>query len=85
MDINKKNGDKIEITNIVERAKRKAEKITKSIESDYVFPMLKGSNVRKWNVTYDTYLLCPHTAETKMWPVAQTILKEEVPDTFDYL
>lgn len=85
LNVNKKDGNKIEISNIVERAKRKAEKITKSIEPDYVFPMLKGSNVRKWNITYDTYLLCPHTAETKMWPVAQTVLKDEVPDTYDYL
>lgn len=85
LNVNKKDGDKIEITNIVERAKRKSEKVTKSIEPDYVFPMLKGSNVRKWNITYDTYLLCPHTSETKMRPVAQSILQEEVPETFDYL
>lgn len=85
LNVNKKEGEKIEISNVVERAKRKVEKITKIIEPDYVFPMLKGSNVRKWNITYDTYLLCPHTAETKMWPVALTVLQEEVPDTFEYL
>lgn len=85
LKVNKKDGDKVEISNIVERAKRKAEKITRIIEPDYIFPMLKGSNVRKWNISYDTYLLCPHTAETKMWPVAQTILNEEVPETFKYL
>ncbi len=85
LNVNKKDGEKIEISNIVERAKRKVEKVTKLIEPDYVFPMLKGSNVRKWNITYDTYLLCPHTAETKMWPVAQSVLQEEVPDTLDYL
>lgn len=85
LNINRKDGDKIEISNNVERAKRKVEKVTKLIEPDYVFPMLKGSNVQKWNVTYDTYLLCPHTAETKMWPVAQTVLEKEVPETFNYL
>lgn len=85
LNINKKEGEKIEVSNIVERAKRKTEKITRIIEPDYVFPMLKGSNVRKWNITYDTYLLCPHTAETKMWPVTQTVLQEEVPDTLEYL
>lgn len=85
LEIHRKDNTKIEISNIVERAKRKSEKITRFIEPDYVFPMLKGSNVKKWNITYDTYLLCPHTAETKMWPVAQSILKEEVPDTYTYL
>ncbi len=75
----------VEITNIVERAKRKAEKVTAIIESEHVYPMLKGSNVRKWKTAYDTYLLCPHTAETKMWPVSQETLKENCPQTYEYL
>lgn len=85
LNVNGRDRAKVEISNIVERAKRKAEKITRTIEPDYVFPMLKGSNVRKWDISYDMYLLCPHTAETKMWPVAQTILEKEVPDTLEYL
>ena len=85
LEINRREQDKIEVSNIVERAKRKSEKVTKVIETNYVFPMLKGSNVRKWSITYDTYLLCPHTAETKMWPVSQEVLETEVPDTYAYL
>lgn len=30
-------------------------------------------------------MLCPHTSETKMWPVPQTVLEEEAPDTLEYL
>jgi hypothetical protein len=85
LEINKKDNDDIEVSNIVERAKRKSEKIVKTIEPTYVFPMLKGSNVKQWSVTYDTYLLCPHTSETKMWPVRQDVLKVETPKTFEYL
>lgn len=85
MNLTGKSGDKIRITNVVERAKRKARKVRTEIESKYVFPMLKGSNVKKWSVAYDTYLLCPHTKETKMWPVSQEILKTEVPETYHYL
>ena len=85
LNVNRQDGTKVEISNIVERAKRKAEKVTRTIEPNYVFPMLKGSNVRKWNISYDTYLLCPHTSETKMWPVPQTVLEEEAPDTLEYL
>ncbi|MCI6998694.1 MAG: N-6 DNA methylase [Eubacterium sp.] len=75
----------IEVTNITERAKRKAEQITTIIENEHVYPMLKGSNVKKWKTTYDTYLLCPHTAETKMWPVSQKNLIESCPKTHAYL
>ena len=75
----------VSVTNIVERAKRKVDKITTDIESEYVFPMLKGSGIKKWNVSYDTYLICPHTAQTKMWPISQNELKEDAPKTFEYL
>ncbi len=80
-----KKDDGIEVTNITERAKRKAEKITKVIEPDHVFPMLKGRDVNKWDIGYDSYILCPHTAETKMWPVSGTILEKSAPKTIEYL
>ena len=85
LNIKNKVGENIRVSNITERAKRKAEKVERTIEPDYVFPMLKGSGVKRWNVSYNTYLLCPHTAETKMWPVSQDILKRSVPQTYEYL
>lgn len=85
LEIKNRTGEGIEVSNIVERAKRTVEKVTRVIEPDYVFPMLRGSNVKKWKVSYDTYLLCPHTRETKMYPVARDVLREEVPKTYDYL
>lgn len=83
--INASNNETVNITNIVERAKRKSEQLTTDIEKNFVFPMLKGSNVRKWNTHYDTYLLCPHTVETKMWPVPQKELAKNAPLTMKYL
>lgn len=85
--LNVESGDDncLKVSNIVERAKRKVDSVKASIEKEYVFPMLKGSNVKKWNVTYDTYLLCPHTVETKMWPVAQEKMKVDCPKTYEYL
>ena len=75
----------VTVSNIVERAKRKAEQTTVNIEKTFVYPMLKGSNVSKWKIEYDTYLLCPHTAETKMWPVSKKLLSEIAPLTMQYL
>ena len=83
--VNASDAGTINVTNLVERAKRKSEQLTTDIEKSFVFPMLKGSNVRKWNICYDTYLLCPHTAETKMWPVSQKKLAEIAPLTMNYL
>lgn len=85
LNINSKDDKFVSVTNITERAKRKSEKLTASIETTYVYPMLKGNNIKKWNISYDTYLLCPHTAETKMWPVSEEVLRQEDPNTYDYL
>lgn len=85
LNINSKNDGLVSVTNITERAKRKSEKLTANMEATYVYPMLKGSNIKKWNVSYDTYLLCPHTAETKMWPVSEDVLTQESPNTYTYL
>lgn len=85
MKIHSRDGELVQVTNLVERAKRKVEKVTATLEGTYLFPMLKGSNVKKWNVSYDTYILCPHTKETKMWPIPQEQLKTESPNTYHYL
>ncbi|MDE7260553.1 MAG: SAM-dependent methyltransferase [Oscillospiraceae bacterium] len=76
---------RISVSNIVDRAKRKTERVTAEIEAAYVFPMLRGGNVRRWNTSYDTYLLCPHTAETKLRPVPQKELAATAPATLAYL
>lgn len=85
LKINGSEGDCVSVTNIVERAKRKSEQITAELEKTFIFPMLKGSNVGRWKIDYDTYLLCPHTAETKMWPVPQKELADIAPKTLKYL
>lgn len=85
LNIESEEGKLVKVTNIVERAKRKVESVCANIEKDYVFPMLKGSNVKKWNVSYDTYLLCPHTIDTKMWPIPKEEMKVDCPETYNYL
>lgn len=75
----------IEICNIVDRAKRKVKKIKSLIESNHIYPLLKGSNIKKWNISYDNYILCPHSIDTKMWPIPQLELQQLYPYTLKYL
>lgn len=75
----------MKVRNITTRAKRKVEDIQMDIEPEYIFPMLKGSNVRKWRYEYNSYLLCPHSMETKMWPISGEELKQSNPRTYSYL
>lgn len=73
------------VENIRERAKRKTGRVTAELETTYIYPMLKGGGIRRWRTSYDSYLLCPHTAETKLRPVPWERLAEESPRTAAYL
>lgn len=73
------------IENITRRAKRKPPCVQAFLEPDYIFPLILGRNVRQWRVTYDSYILCPHTAQSKLWPVPGAQLAQTCPNTFAYL
>ncbi|MDE6016175.1 MAG: N-6 DNA methylase [Acetatifactor sp.] len=85
LQIYERNPKGIRAGNLVERAKRKVEQVEAELEPDYIFPMIKGRNVQRWRVTYDSYLLCPHTEITRMWPVCGEELRETCPLTYAYL
>ncbi|MDE7220421.1 MAG: N-6 DNA methylase [Oscillospiraceae bacterium] len=75
----------VRAANVLARAKRKAEQVEAEIETDYLYPMLKGGSIRRWRTKYDTYILCPHTAETKLRPVPWEQLAADCPRTAAYL
>lgn len=85
MNVLKKNRETVTISNIVERAKRKVKAVTVEIEPTFVYPLVQGSDISQWNVNTRSYILCPHTSETKMYPVEESVLKAIAPKTFDYL
>lgn len=86
IDIVKKldNGNVV-IRNITERAKRKVENVEVEIESDLIYPLVKGSSISKWNIDKSIYILCPHTKLTKMKPIDKEEMKKSYPLTYNYL
>jgi hypothetical protein len=75
----------VRASNIVARAKRKAAQVEALLEPDYLYPMLKGGGIRRWRTVWDSYILCPHTAETKLRPTPWARLEAECPRTAAYL
>ena len=59
----------IEIENITERAKNKMKKVNTTLEPEYVFPLVTGSDISFWHFEYSRYILLPHTKESKMYPI----------------
>lgn len=62
------------VSNITERAKNKMKQVQLEIEKEYVFPFLIGNELNFWSYNYTKYILCPHTAETKMYPISHQTL-----------
>ena len=85
LNIHSGSGPYVTVSNITTRAKRKTAPVTAEIEKELVYPLLRGGGVRKWRVSYDAYLLCPHTPETKIRPVPQAELAIRAPKTLAYL
>lgn len=75
----------LRVANVGGRAKREVRGVTALIEPDYVFPMVRGGGVSRWHAVPDTWLLCPHTARTRMWPVPGEKLAQHAPATYAYL
>lgn len=83
LNILEKNNDFIIVKNITERAKNKMKTIKTELETEYIFPFLTGNDLEFWQYSYSKYTLCPHTAETKMYPIDLKTL-ENYPKTLEY-
>ena len=78
-------GRTVRVSNLVERAKRKVKAVTAEIEPAFVYPLVQGSDISQWQVSTKSYILFPHTPETKMYPVEERVLRAEAPKTLAYL
>ncbi len=78
-------GTLLRVENIVQRAKRKVPHTKTSLEPNYLFPLVRGSDLQQWHVSYHAYLLCPHTPQSKLHPVPCQELSCSAPKTYRYL
>ena len=83
MEIIADNGETVTVKNLTERAKNKMKNVEMELEKEFVFPFLTGNELDLWNYEYTKYILCPHTAESKMYPVEMQVLKK-YPLTIEY-
>ena len=72
------------VANITERAKNKMKPVKAEVEKAFVFPFLTGNDLNFWSYSYSKYILCPHTAQTKMYPIHPSVLRD-IPKTEAYL
>ncbi len=72
------------VSNITERAKREVAQVEADLETQFVFPFLRGRDVQQWSHHWSAAILLPHTAESRMRPVSEVELAEIAPLTLSY-
>lgn len=76
------------IENCIERQRRKDFLLKgvhkEKIEDTYIFPMLGGRNISKWQVKSNEYILVPHSVEYK-YGIPEKELAKTAPKTLEWL
>ncbi|QDZ42448.1 Eco57I restriction-modification methylase domain-containing protein [Corynebacterium sp. sy039] len=75
----------IHVENITERAKRTAPQITAELETEFIYPFLRGRDLRQWSSEVEVLTLLPHTTLTRMQPVSEETMHNVAPKTLKYL
>lgn len=78
-------GALVRVQNISERAKNKLPEREVELEKRVLFPFVTGADLSFWSFTYSRFILCPHTAETRMEPLGAETLQREYPAAWKYL
>jgi type I restriction-modification system DNA methylase subunit len=65
--------------------KKKVKQIEAKVESDLIYPLIRGRDVKKWYVDFkDRYIIVPHNPKTAK-PILESDIKVKWPLTYDYL
>ena len=72
------------IENMFDRGKRKVIHVEESIESDLVYPAVRGADVERWAAEPSIYILMSQDPST-MKPFPEELIKKDWPRTFAYL
>ncbi|HOQ17338.1 MAG TPA: N-6 DNA methylase [Defluviitaleaceae bacterium] len=71
------------VSNIPEKGKVKIQKIEERIESDLIYPALRGADIKRWGKTNEIFILLTHDKNGK--PIEENILRTTFPRTYGYL
>ena len=77
------NGDLI-VRNLPEKGKQKIEQVKERVEAGLVFPIVRGSDIKRWKTTPEIYaLISQDSTDRKGYP--ETKMKSDWPRSFGYL
>jgi hypothetical protein len=73
------------VRNITEGAKVKVEEVSKPIEPELLYPLLRGRDVRRWAVSASARILVTHEPGMRLKAIPEKDMQVRFPRTFTYL
>lgn len=73
------------VSNLTKGAKKKVENVQATVEPDLVYPLLRGRDVRRWQVTPSAHVLVTHERGMGLQAITEDELAERLPRTYAYL
>lgn len=70
------------ITNLPEEGKIKIAKVEERVESNLIYPALRGSDIKRWKTDSKIYIFLTHDKDNK--PISEEKFKKDFPRTFNY-
>ncbi|MGH9737567.1 MAG: Eco57I restriction-modification methylase domain-containing protein [Candidatus Acidiferrales bacterium] len=77
-------GDILIIANIIEGAKKKVERTNAAIESELVYPLLRGADVSHWTATPNAHIILTHEPTTRLKAIPERRMQTDYPKAFAY-
>jgi hypothetical protein len=73
------------VSNIPEAGRKTIDRIQTQVETEFVYPLLRGRNVQQWTASSNLYILLPHDPEnpSKAYPI--DLMQSQYPKTYNYL
>jgi SAM-dependent methyltransferase len=75
----------IVISNLTEGMKRKVENVQAAIESDLVYPLLQGKDVKRWQAEPSVHTIVTHEFGMRLNAIPEEEMKLKYPKTYAYL
>ncbi|MCK4403536.1 MAG: N-6 DNA methylase [candidate division Zixibacteria bacterium] len=83
--IDELNGNYLTVSNLFDIGKRKVNAVTMEIESDLVYPLIRGRDLKRWNATSSTHIIVPQRVENPKLAYDNTRMQKDFPKTYKYL
>jgi len=74
----------LRFSNLNDVGKNKVGPVEAEIESEVVFPLLRGRDVKRWASNRTAYILVPQDPKQPSKGIAQTVLQAKFPNTLNY-